>query len=57
MTINKFRSILYALAKFLGDVQAGQQAHKRRSLRPIEQRLKRRLAGKITGRIIGRIGK
>ena len=52
MTISKFRSKLYALAKLLGDVQAA--THKKPGT-AIPKRIGRRIAGKITGRIIGSI--
>ena len=52
MTISKFRSKLYALAKFLGDVQA--VTHKKPGT-AIPKRIGRRIAGKITGRIIDSI--
>jgi len=54
MTISKFRSKLYALAKILGDVQAA--THKKPST-AIPKRIGRRLAGKITGRTIGALFK
>ena len=50
MTISKFRSKLYALAKFLGDVQAA--THKKPG-NAIPKRIGRRIAGKITGRLMG----
>ena len=52
MTLSKFRSKLYALAKLLGDVQAA--THKKPGT-AITKRIGRRIAGKITGRIIGSI--
>lgn len=57
MTINKFRSFLYGLAKILGDVQAGSKAARTGSLTPIGKRIGRRIAGKITGRLLGRLFK
>ena len=42
------RSVLYALAKLLGDVNAIQKGK-------IAPRIGRRLAGKITGRLLGRL--
>ena len=48
MSINKVRSVLYALAKLLGDVNAIQKDK-------IATRIGRRLAGKITGRLLGRL--
>ena len=50
MTLSKFRSKLYALAKILGDVQA--VAHKKPA-KAIPKRIGRRIAGKITGRLMG----
>ena len=52
MTISKFRSKLYSLAKILGDVQAA--THKKPS-KAIPKRIGRRVAGKITGRLMGSI--
>ena len=52
MTISKFRSKLYALAKILGDVQA--ITHKNPG-KAIPKRIGRRIAGKITGRLMGAI--
>jgi len=52
MTLNKFRSKLYALAKILGDVQV--VTHKKPA-KAIPKRIGRRIAGKITGRIMGSI--
>ena len=54
MTISKFRSKLYAMAKLLGDVQA--VAHKKPA-KAIPKRIGRRIAGKITGRLMGSIFK
>jgi hypothetical protein len=48
MSIAKFRSWLYWLARLLGDVNAVQRVR-------IGQRVARRAAGKITGRLLGRI--
>ena len=48
MSINTVRSVLYALAKLLGDVNAIQKGK-------IATRIGRRLAGKITGRLLGRL--
>ena len=52
MTISKFRSKLYALAKILGDVQA--LTHKNPG-KTIPKRIGRRIAGKLTGRLMGSI--
>ena len=49
MTINKFRSILYATAKYSGDVQA--VTSKRKG--SISRRIMRRIAGYFTGRALG----
>lgn len=45
MTISKFRSFLYALARFLGDVQAVRR-HR------VAERVARRVAGRFTSRIL-----
>ena len=49
MTLSKFRSKLYALAKILGDVQA--VTHKNPGT-AIPKRVGRRIAGKIAGRLM-----
>ena len=54
MTINKFRSKLYALARIAGDVQA--LTHKKPG-KAIPKRIGRRIAGKVTGRLIGSLFK
>ena len=53
MTLNQFRSLLYGLAKALGDVQA------LTSKKPgaIPRRIGRRIAGKVTGKLMGRLFK
>lgn len=48
MTINQTRSVLYFIAKILGDINAVKKGK-------VKRRIGRRLAGKITGRILGRI--
>ena len=48
MSINKTRSVLYALARLLGDVNAVQK-------RKVGRRVARRLAGKVIGRGLGRL--
>ena len=53
MTLSKFRSKLYALAKILGDVQD----HAQKPGTAIPKRIGRRIAGKITGRLIGSLFK
>ena len=50
MTLSKFRSKLYSLAKILGDVHA--VTHKNPGT-AIPKRIGRRIAGKITGRLMG----
>ncbi|MBT2581244.1 hypothetical protein [Planococcus sp. ISL-109] len=49
-SINKFRSMLYAIAKILGDVQAVRKGK-------IGKRILRRGAGRITGRGLGKLFK
>ena len=48
MSIGKIRSVLYFLARILGDINAVRRGR-------IGQRIGRRLAGKITGRLLGRL--
>jgi tetrahydromethanopterin S-methyltransferase subunit G len=50
MSINKIRTILYFIARILGDINAVQKGK-------IGQRIGRRILGKIFGRIIGKIFK
>lgn len=50
MSINKIRSILYFIARILGDINAVQKGK-------IGQRIGRRVLGKIFGRLMGRIFK
>ena len=50
MTINQFRSIIYKLARILGDFQA--LTSKRKGA--IHRRITRRIAGKVTGRTVMR---
>ena len=52
MTLSQFRGKLYALAKFLADVQA--VTHKNPG-KAIPKRIGRRIAGKLTGRLMGAI--
>ena len=54
MTLSKFRSKLYALARVTGDVQAA--THKKPG-KAIPKRIGRRIAGKITGRLMGALFK
>jgi hypothetical protein len=51
MTINRFRRILYALAKYLGDAQA--VTSKRKGA--VSRRVGRRIAGRIAGKALGRL--
>lgn len=44
MNISKIRTILYTVAKYLGDVDAVRKGR-------VKQRIKNRLIGKITGRL------
>ena len=55
MSINHFRSSLYALARLLGDVQAMNKAARTGSPKPILRRIERRAAGRLTGRLLGRL--
>lgn len=48
MSINKIRSLLYKVAKYLGDINAIRKGK-------IKQRIKRRIAGKVTGRMLRKI--
>ena len=50
MSINKIRSILYMLAKALGDINAVQKGR-------ITQRIIRRVAGKAAGRLLNKLPK
>ncbi|MCM3160977.1 hypothetical protein [Metabacillus litoralis] len=50
MSINKIRSILYTVAKILGDVNAVKKG-------TVGKRIARRAAGKVTGRVMGKIFK
>ena len=45
--MNTLRSLLYALAKLMGDVQAVMRGR-------VGKRIVRRAAGKLTGRMLGR---
>ena len=55
MTLNRFRSALYTLAKALGDVQAGGKAARVGSPQPVLKRLARREAGRLTERLLGKL--
>ena len=48
MTIGRLRSLLYATARFLGDLNAVLRGR-------IMQRLGRRAVGKLSGRLIGKL--
>jgi len=48
MTIGSVRTILYALARILGDVQAVRRGR-------IRQRVQNRIAGRILGRFLRRV--
>jgi len=48
MTISKFRSALYRLARFLGDVSAVKRGK-------VGKRVARRAAGKATGRLFRKL--
>ncbi|MFN4111599.1 MAG: hypothetical protein ACK4G1_04945 [Ignavibacteria bacterium] len=50
MSINKIRSILYLIARILGDANAVQKGK-------IGQRIGRRFIGKFLGRLIGKLFK
>ena len=50
MKISSLRSLLYTLAKFLGDFQAGSKAVSQKSASPILKRIGRRLYGKVASR-------
>jgi hypothetical protein len=47
MTISKFRSLLYGLAKYLGDFSALKSGDPKK----IGRRIQNRLIGKLTGRL------
>jgi hypothetical protein len=48
-SLSLFRSMLYGLARLLGDLQAV-----RRGPNAVAKRLARRSAGKVTGRMVGK---
>jgi len=50
MSISKIRTILYTIAKYLGDINAIKRAIKTGNIKPIFDRIKRRLYGKFTSR-------
>jgi len=48
MTVSKFRTLLYAVARGLGDVSAVQKG-------TVAKRIARRAAGRVTGGLLGRL--
>ncbi|NUN09199.1 MAG: hypothetical protein HUU54_08490 [Ignavibacteriaceae bacterium] len=50
MSISKLRTILYTIARLLGDVNAAQKGK-------LPQRLMRRAAGKLAGKILSKLPK
>jgi len=50
MSISKIRSILYKIAKYLGDFNAVKRAIERGDLKPIVKRVIRRIYGYIASR-------
>lgn len=48
MSINKVRSLLYRLARLLGDVNAVEKGK-------VPQRVERRVVGRFMGRILGKL--
>ena len=50
MSISKIRTILYGLAKYLGDISAIKRALASGSFKPIFQRIGRRIYGKFASR-------
>ena len=48
MSIGSLRTVLYAIARILGDINAVKRGR-------IGQRIGRRIVGRITGRLIGRM--
>jgi hypothetical protein len=46
--VAKFRGVLYALARLLGDITAVEKGQ-------IPRRIVRRMAGKVTGRFLGKL--
>lgn len=49
------RSILYQLARLLGDMSSINRSVKRGSLGPIGKRVARRAVGKLTGRLLRKL--
>ena len=50
MSISKIRSVLYKMAKYLGDFNAIKRAIEKKDLTPIVKRIIRRIYGYITSR-------
>jgi len=50
VSISKIRTILYKIAKYLGDFNALKRAYKSGNFKPIVDRIIRRIYGYITGR-------
>ena len=50
MSISKIRSILYKIAKYLGDFNAIKRAIEKKDIEPIVKRIIRRIYGYITSR-------
>ena len=48
MTLSQTRSLLYGLARFLGDMNAVKRG-------TVGKRIARRMAGKVAGRVLGRL--
>ncbi len=48
MSLSSFRSLLYRLARLLGDVNAVEKGK-------VPQRVERRVVGKVFGRILGKL--
>jgi hypothetical protein len=48
MTISRLRTVLYAVARYLGDLNA--ILHRR-----VGKRVLRRLTGRVTGRLLGKL--
>lgn len=48
MSLSSFRSLLYRLARLLGDVNAVEKGH-------VVKRVERRVAGRFMGRILGKL--
>jgi hypothetical protein len=55
VTTGQIRSILYAIARLLGDYNAGYRSVQMRSLAPLAKRAGRRIAGRYIGQLSNRI--